>query len=106
MAKFGIDNLYKGNFGFEYIYFHCSMCILTLANTVTGFQKCVGTFDFVKLRCTFQIPIHAEGTKFVTLCGSFVSALLEQGMFYWFGGELLEAVRIFCVSLVLSCSHQ
>ncbi|KDR11214.1 uncharacterized protein LOC110837267 isoform X2 [Zootermopsis nevadensis] len=49
-----------------------------IAYCVLGFQMSV-------------IPIHGEGTKFVTLCGSFVSALLEQGMFYWFGGELLEA---------------
>jgi hypothetical protein len=28
---------------------------------------------------------------------SLVSALVEQGMFYWFGGELLEEVRVFCI---------
>jgi hypothetical protein len=34
----------------------------------------------------------------VTLSGTFVSALLEQGMFYWFGGELLEEVRVLYMS--------
>ncbi|KAJ4429655.1 hypothetical protein ANN_21856 [Periplaneta americana] len=36
------------------------------------------------------IPIQTEGTKFIKLSVSLVTALVEQGMFYWFAGELLE----------------
>jgi hypothetical protein len=42
--------------------------------------------------CMFQIQIHNDATKFVKLSVSLVSALIEQGMFYWFGGEMLEEV--------------
>lgn len=36
------------------------------------------------------ILIHTETAKFARLFISLISALIEQGMFYWFGGELLE----------------
>ncbi|PNF24115.1 hypothetical protein B7P43_G03246 [Cryptotermes secundus] len=48
-----------------------------MAFCVMGFQMSV-------------IPIHTESTKFAKLFISLISALIEQGMFYWFGGELLE----------------
>ncbi|PNF41273.1 hypothetical protein B7P43_G01467 [Cryptotermes secundus] len=37
-----------------------------------------------------MIQIHTDATKFVKLSVSLVSALIEQGMFYWFGGKMLE----------------
>jgi len=57
------------------------------------------------LYCTFQIPIHTESTKFAKLSVSLISALVEQGMFYWFGGEMLEEVCIHHLVLFLKCGH-
>ncbi|PSN49007.1 Odorant receptor 68 [Blattella germanica] len=53
------------------------MMASVIAFCVIGFQMSV-------------IPISTESVKFVKLSVSLVSALVEQGMFYWFGGELLE----------------
>jgi hypothetical protein len=47
----------------------------------------------------FQIPIHTDVTKFVMFLVSLLSAFIEQGMFYWFGGEMLEEVRAVYVCL-------
>jgi hypothetical protein len=57
------------------------------------------------LYCIFQIPIHTESTKFVKLSVSLISALVEQGMFYWFGGEMLEEVWVLHLVLFLMCGH-
>jgi hypothetical protein len=54
----------------------------------------------------FQIQIHTDATKFVKLSVSLFSALIEQGMFYWFGGEMLEEVGGLCVLLILKCRQQ
>jgi hypothetical protein len=41
----------------------------------------------------FQVQIHTDATKFVKFLVSLLSAFIEQGMFYWFGGEMMVEVR-------------
>ncbi|GFG31250.1 hypothetical protein Cfor_06778 [Coptotermes formosanus] len=44
-----------------------------------------------------MIQIHTDAMKFVKFLVSLLSAFIEQGMFYWFGGEMLEEVRVKCM---------